>query len=380
MKPDFAMNTIELNRRRFLHTCALSAAAFSAAPFVRAADPARQYKTALIGTGWWGKNILTEALASGRCKGISLCDVDANTLEVAADQVSDLAGAQPKTYRDYRELLEKEKPDLVIIATPDHWHALQVIAAVRAGAHVFVEKPTGHNIQESQAMLKAAQASGCVVQVGLHRRVPAFVSRRNRSSSVRAKRGRRVAREGLRSRLCVRRSIVTGLMPRAAAASFLVNASLIVPAVETSSVFTRHYGSASSAGIHLILRNVGDLPAEVVHLNFLCPTQQVISLGGSWEDQSTFALPTGQSKYLIKSDAIYPNSSFAFPALRFLNKGRTTSTKATLSIDARNSPRINLPIEFYLFPSFTNVPPFVSTNRLAWREFEAKPPSSGEVK
>ncbi|MCC6232791.1 MAG: Gfo/Idh/MocA family oxidoreductase, partial [Verrucomicrobiales bacterium] len=166
------MNPLLPSRRGFLQTCALSTAtAALSAPFIRAADPARRYKTALIGSGWWGKNILTEALASGRCQGISLCDVDANTLEVAADQVSDLTGAAPKTYRDYRELLEKEKPELVIIATPDHWHALQVIAAVRSGAHVFVEKPTGHNIHESQAMLKAARASGRVVQVGLHRRM-----------------------------------------------------------------------------------------------------------------------------------------------------------------------------------------------------------------
>lgn len=162
---------MDLNRRSFLQTCAMTAAASSAAPFVRAADPVRQYKTALIGSGWWGKNILTEALASRRCTRVSLCDVDANTLEVAADQVANLAGTRPKTYKDYRELLEKEKPELVIIATPDHWHALQVIAAIHAGAHVFVEKPTGHNILESRAMLKAAQASDRVVQVGLHRRV-----------------------------------------------------------------------------------------------------------------------------------------------------------------------------------------------------------------
>ena len=167
------MNTSEpnLNRRGFLQTCALSTAAISSAPFVRAADPARRYKTALIGTGWWGKNILREAMASGRCQGVSLCDVDANNLEVAADQVSDLNGSQPKTYKDYRELLDKEKPELVIIATPDHWHALQSIAALRSGAHVFVEKPTGHNIQESRAVLKAARAGDRVVQVGLHRRV-----------------------------------------------------------------------------------------------------------------------------------------------------------------------------------------------------------------
>src|SRR6185369_17251177 len=73
--------------------------------------------------------------------------------------------------RDYRELLEKEKPEIVIIASPDHWHALQTIAALKAGAHVFVEKPTGHTVNESRAMLQAARESGRVVQVGLHRRI-----------------------------------------------------------------------------------------------------------------------------------------------------------------------------------------------------------------
>ena len=101
----------------------------------------------------------------------ALCDADANVLEVAADQISDLSGDQPKTYRDFRELLEKDKPEIVIIASPDHWHALQTIAAVKAGAHVFVEKPTGHTVNESRAMLAAAKASGRVVQVGLHRRI-----------------------------------------------------------------------------------------------------------------------------------------------------------------------------------------------------------------
>jgi len=59
----------------------------------------------------------------------------------------------------------------VIIATPDHWHALQAIAAVEAGAHVFVEKPAGHTIKEGRAMVNAAQRTGRVVQVGLHRRI-----------------------------------------------------------------------------------------------------------------------------------------------------------------------------------------------------------------
>src|SRR3954454_4196727 len=68
-------------------------------------------------------------------------------------------------------MLAKEKPEIVIIATPDHWHALQTIAAVKAGAHVYVEKPTGHTVNESRAMVKAARETGTVVQVGLHRRI-----------------------------------------------------------------------------------------------------------------------------------------------------------------------------------------------------------------
>src|SRR5689334_19516483 len=101
------------NRRQFLKTTAAASLAWTALP-LRAAEPGRTYRTALIGSGWWGKNILKEAMASGRVKVVALCDVDANKLEVAADQVNDLSGAQPKTYRDYRELLAKEKPEIVL--------------------------------------------------------------------------------------------------------------------------------------------------------------------------------------------------------------------------------------------------------------------------
>jgi len=164
-----------LNRRHFLHTTLLA----GTAPFIRAAEP-RKLRTALIGSGWWGKNILKEALTSGRCACVALADADANIAEIAAEQVNDWSGDSPKVYRDYRELLVKEKPDIAIVATPDHWHALNTIEALKAGAHVFVEKPTGHTINESKAMLRAAQESGRVVQVGLHRRIgPHHVSGMN---------------------------------------------------------------------------------------------------------------------------------------------------------------------------------------------------------
>jgi len=159
-----------MKRRTFLKTTA-SGLFLASAPFILGQTPPAKFRTALIGCGWWGKNILKEAIASKRCKVVGLCDVDANGLEVSAEQISDLSGDSPKTYKHHQELLEKEKPDIVIIGTPDHWHALQTIDALKAGAHVYVEKPTGHTVNESRAMFKAARDSGRVVQVGLHRRI-----------------------------------------------------------------------------------------------------------------------------------------------------------------------------------------------------------------
>jgi predicted dehydrogenase len=160
-----------MNRRSFLQST-LAAGALSTLSFhVRGADKAgRKHRTALIGAGWWGGNIVGEAIASKECEIVGLCDVDQRQLDVTAERVSQLNGEQPRKYRDYRELLAKEKPEIVIVATPDHWHALPTIAAVKAGAHVYVEKPTAHTIGESQAMLKAARANNRVVQVGTHRR------------------------------------------------------------------------------------------------------------------------------------------------------------------------------------------------------------------
>jgi predicted dehydrogenase len=159
-----------MKRRQFIQAAAVGTA-LSQAPFVRAAKKAKRYRTALIGSGWWGMNILREAMKAGNTKVVALCDVDRDKLEIAAEEVEDLRGDQPKTYTDFRELLEQEEIEIAIVATPDHWHALNTIAAIEAGAHIFVEKPTGHTIGESRAMLAAARANDRVVQVGLHRRI-----------------------------------------------------------------------------------------------------------------------------------------------------------------------------------------------------------------
>ncbi|HVR35811.1 MAG TPA: Gfo/Idh/MocA family oxidoreductase [Methylomirabilota bacterium] len=158
-------------RRQFLKSTAAVGVAFSALPLLGADSPARKYRTAIVGTGWWGMNILGEAMASGECKVVAMCDVDDSLLHPALERVQKETGDQPKSYKDYRELLEREKPEIVIVGTPDHWHPLITIAAVKAGAHVYVEKPVGHTIREGRAMVKAARDAGKIVQVGTHRRV-----------------------------------------------------------------------------------------------------------------------------------------------------------------------------------------------------------------
>jgi predicted dehydrogenase len=153
-----------MQRRKFF------AAGLAAVPLL-SAQPGRKFKTALIGSGWWGMNILREALASGDCSAVALVDPDPNQMDKAAAEIAKLSSDQPRRYRDYRDMLAKERPDICIVATPDHWHALPSIDAVKAGAHVYVEKPISHTIDEGKAMVRAARDSGRLIQVGLHRRV-----------------------------------------------------------------------------------------------------------------------------------------------------------------------------------------------------------------
>ncbi|HOM18964.1 MAG TPA: Gfo/Idh/MocA family oxidoreductase, partial [Thermoguttaceae bacterium] len=176
---------IQLDRRQFLKASA-GAAGFvgvsgvvgsvstiigTNAPSVLGAEKVKRYRTALLGCGWWGMNILNEAMAAGRSDVVALCDVDGRHLKAALATVEQKTGQSPKLYKDYRELLEKEKPEIAIVATPDHWHPLMTIDACRAGAHVYVEKPISHTIREGRAMVQATREANRVVQVGTHRRI-----------------------------------------------------------------------------------------------------------------------------------------------------------------------------------------------------------------
>ena len=103
---------------------------------------------------------------------LAVCDVDKNFMESTAQQVAERqkSGKKPKLYGDYREMLKKNDFDIVLIGTPDHWHALQCIDALKAGAHVYVQKPISVDVIEGEAMVAAARKYNKVVQVGTQRK------------------------------------------------------------------------------------------------------------------------------------------------------------------------------------------------------------------
>src|SRR5262245_58416118 len=158
-----------MNRRDFIAT----SASLAAAPYLFASSRAEKpLRAGLIGTGWYGKCDLLRLMQVTPTEVVSLCDVDKKMLADAATLIATRAKTdkKPRTYTDYKEMLKEKDLDVVIIGTPDHWHALPMIAAVESGADVYVQEPISVDVMEGKAMLHAARKSKRVVQVGTQRR------------------------------------------------------------------------------------------------------------------------------------------------------------------------------------------------------------------
>jgi predicted dehydrogenase len=168
-----------VNRRHFLATGA--GLALSSA-FAQQFDASKRRRVGLIGTGWYGKADLFRLIQVAPVEVVSLCDVDKKMLEDAAEMTATRQASKkkPRTFHDYRDMLKEKDLDIVLIGTPDHWHALNMIEAVKAGADVYCQKPISVDIVEGQAMLAAARKYNRVVQVGTQRRsTPHLVEARN---------------------------------------------------------------------------------------------------------------------------------------------------------------------------------------------------------
>jgi predicted dehydrogenase len=161
-----------MDRRQFLTT---TGAGLALAPSSLAApefDKQKKRRVGLIGSGWYGKCDLFRLIQVAPVEVVSLCDVDKQMLAGAADMVATRQASKkrPRTYADYREMLKEKDLDIVLIATPDHWHALPMIEAVKSGMDVYCQKPISVDVAEGQAMLAAARKYNRVVQIGTQRR------------------------------------------------------------------------------------------------------------------------------------------------------------------------------------------------------------------
>ena len=170
-------------RRDFLKTTG-AALAFSAMPAYAQQFSDMKKRVALIGTGWYGKSDLFRLLqVAPNTEVVSLCDADSNLLNECADMCVERQASKkrPRTFKHYQELLDQKDVDIALIATPDHWHALPMIAAAKAGCDIYVQKPISVDVREGQAMLAAARKYKRVVQVGMQRRsTPHLITARDR--------------------------------------------------------------------------------------------------------------------------------------------------------------------------------------------------------
>ncbi len=161
-----------MNRRDALKTGAAGVAASMLTTQIARGASEKTYRVGLIGTGWYGKSDLFRLIQVASVEVVSLCDVDRKMLDEAAELVAQRQKSKkkPRLFTDYREMLKQKDLDIVLIGTPDHWHALQMIAAVEAGADVYVQKPISRDVLEGAAMVAAARKHDRVVQVGTQRR------------------------------------------------------------------------------------------------------------------------------------------------------------------------------------------------------------------
>jgi predicted dehydrogenase len=161
-----------MERRVFLGTLAAGTAALGRG---RAAGADAALKLGLIGCGWYGGVVLKAAFETGGVEVVALCDVDSAHLEKMQGEVGKLQAQAPATYQDWRELLDHQGLQAVVIATPPHWHALPFIEACRRGLDIYCEKPLAYDVREGQAMVAAAKKSESLVQVGFQRRQSAAI-------------------------------------------------------------------------------------------------------------------------------------------------------------------------------------------------------------
>ena len=167
------MNSFNINRRHFLKGASASLALSTFGAYgLDLVNPAKPLRVGLIGAGWYGKSDLFRLMQVVPVEVVALCDPDRNMLTQAGQLVAARQKSRktPRLYGNYQKLLAENQLDIVLIGSPDHWHPLQMVDAVKAGANVYVQKPISVDVLEGEAMVAAARKYGKTVQVGTQRK------------------------------------------------------------------------------------------------------------------------------------------------------------------------------------------------------------------
>jgi predicted dehydrogenase len=164
-----------VRRREFLNTFAVGGAGIAlgitAKSYAQILGSNDRLNFAIIGLNGRGYAHLAALKANRSAARIShVCDVDSNTLKKFADRVQQEMGEAPAEEKNFRRILEQKDVDAITVATPDHWHTPMAIAGLRAGKHVFVEKPCSHNPAEGEILVQAQQKYRKLVQMGTQQR------------------------------------------------------------------------------------------------------------------------------------------------------------------------------------------------------------------
>jgi len=157
------------NRRTFLGMAGMAGAAALTGRSAVAA-PSEKVRLAVIGLSTRGTDLTKSIVKQKDAEIVAVCDIDDAKFAKALGVIQAAKHKEPRKEKDYRKLLEDKSIDAIVVATPDHWHALLAVLGCQAGKDVYVEKPVSHNIVEGRRIVEAARKYNRIVQAGTQRR------------------------------------------------------------------------------------------------------------------------------------------------------------------------------------------------------------------
>lgn len=170
---------MQTSRRDFIRNAALGTAAlsvggilpgFSSKSYGRIVGANEKIVVSMMGVNSRGKSLARNFAAQANCEVAHICDVDSRAIITCMEAIKDRQTVVPKAFGDFRKSLESKDIDAMVIAAPDHWHAPASLLAMKAGKHVYVEKPCSHNPNEGEMLVEAARRYKKIVQMGNQRR------------------------------------------------------------------------------------------------------------------------------------------------------------------------------------------------------------------